>query len=74
MVCFLTHNFLECIYIYIYTEEDRMGETSVINHIKKFVSNSWGKHKGKQYHDGDLIPDKTYWPNEKEYWWTYDFI
>ena len=40
MVCFLTHNFLECIYIYIYTEEDRMGETSVINHIKKFVSNS----------------------------------
>ena len=29
--------------------------------IQKFISNSRGKHKAKQYHDGDFIPDKTYW-------------
>ena len=29
--------------------------------VQKLICNSWGKHKGNQYHDGDFIPDKTYW-------------
>ena len=32
----------------------------------KIIRNSWGKHKANQYHDGDFIPDKTYW-RQKEY-------
>ena len=26
--------------------------------LQKLISNSWGKHKANQYHDGDFIPDK----------------
>ena len=39
------------------------------NIIQKLISNSWGKHKANQYHDGDFIPDKTYWRQKeiKEY-------
>ena len=32
----------------------------VLNIIQKLISNSRGKHKANQYHDGDFIPDKTY--------------
>ena len=28
--------------------------------LQKLISNSRGKHKANQYHDGDVIPDKTY--------------
>ena len=34
--------------------------------LSNIISNSWGKHKANQYHDGDFIPDKTYW-RQKEY-------
>ena len=34
--------------------------------LQNLISNSWGKHKANQYHDGDFIPDKTYW-RQKEY-------
>ena len=37
--------------------------------LQKLISNSWEKHKANhwnQYHDGDFIPDKTYW-HQKEY-------
>ena len=29
--------------------------------LQELISNSWGKHKANQNHDGDFIPDKTYW-------------
>ena len=33
-----------------------------INYTSKtHQSNSWGKHKANRYHDGEFIPDKTYW-------------
>ena len=41
-------------------------KNNIINKIQKLISNSWGKHKANQYHDGELIPDKTYW-RQKEY-------
>ena len=34
--------------------------------IQKIISNSWRKGKANQYHDGDFIPDKTYW-RQKEH-------
>ena len=38
----------------------------LLYYLQKYISNSWGKHKANQYHDGDFIPDKTYW-RQKEY-------
>ena len=35
-------------------------EIKILN-LQKLISNSWGKHKANQYHDGDFIPDKTFW-------------
>ena len=37
------------------------GKRNLKMNFKKIISSSWGKHKGNQYHDGDFIPDKTYW-------------
>ena len=36
---------------------------------EELVSNSWGKHKANQWHDGDFIPDKTYW-RQKDFIWN----
>ena len=32
----------------------------LVSTLQKLISNSWGKHKANQYHDGDFITDKTY--------------
>ena len=67
----LEHHAFTLMFLYVgaqlFSEPQQAQEIlEVITELQKYISNSWGKHKANQYHDGDFIPDETYW-RQKEY-------
>ena len=53
-------------YIKVRPQTEWNANLEILKILQKLISNSRGKHKANQYHDGDFIPDKTYW-RQKEY-------
>ena len=47
--------------LFVYQERENVFIIISKSELQKLISNSWGKHKANQYHDSDVIPDKTYW-------------
>ena len=56
------NSFTLCAFVILVHQFYAFKRCNLLSILQKLISNSWGKHKGNHYHDGDFIPsDKTYW-------------